>query len=293
MIYVILGPTASGKSDLAEIISEKYSLPIINFDAFQVYNQINKGTAKPPIELLTSGRYFLYDFIDVNEEYDVSKYQKDARRLLNIFNENKQDVIMTGGTGLYLKACLYDYIFEDENPMPSTFYQDKSNKELYDELLSIDNEDALKIGANNRKRLLRALYIYKVHNKTKTEISGNRKDHLIFDNVCFVGLDIDREVLYDKINKRVDSMVLNGLLNEIEYIKNNFDISLRAFQAIGYKEFFLGLNDFEAVELIKKNTRNYAKRQMTFFKHQFNNISWFNSVDKAKSFIENEIKNKK
>ena len=126
MIYAVLGPTCSGKSDIAEAISLKLNCPLINFDAFQVYKEIDKGTAKPPKELLESGRYFLYDFIDLLDEYDVSRYQKDARLLLDQY-KNK-DVVLVGGTGLYLKALLFDYKFEEEEKMPENFLENKTNQ---------------------------------------------------------------------------------------------------------------------------------------------------------------------
>ena len=173
MIYAILGPTCSGKSDFAEKLSLKYNAPIINFDAFQVYKELNKGTAKPSKKELDSGRYFLYDFVSIKEDYNVSRYQEEARLLLEKFKD--KDVVMVGGTGLYLKAALFDYKFLKEEKMDEGFLQDVSNEELYRELLLIDKDDAIKIGVNNRKRLLRALYIYKIHNKSKSELNDNGK----------------------------------------------------------------------------------------------------------------------
>lgn len=278
MIYAILGPTCSGKSDLAEAISKKYNLPLINFDAFQVYKEIDKGTAKPSRDLLDSGRYFLYDFVNLLDEYDVMNYQKDARELLEKFDNN---CVLVGGTGLYLKALLFDYKFLEEEKMPEDFLNDVSNEELYDRLLQIDKEDALKIGPNNRKRLIRALYVYKIHGKSKTTLNNYGKNTLLYKDVKFVGLNPDRELLYENINKRVDIMFKNGLEEEVRNLFSYYDQSLRAFQAIGYKEFNSELSIDEIKELIKKNTRNYAKRQMTFFKNQFKDVTWFTSVEEA------------
>ena len=272
MIYAILGPTCSGKSDFAEKLSLKYNAPIINFDAFQVYKELNKGTAKPSKKELDSGRYFLYDFVSIKEDYNVSRYQEEARLLLEKFKG--KDVVMVGGTGLYLKAALFDYKFLKEEKMDEGFLQDVSNEELYRELLLIDKDDAIKIGVNNRKRLLRALYIYKIHNKSKSELNDNGKNTLLYKDVKFYGIDIDRALLYQRIDQRVDKMFEDGLEEEARSLFNSYDHSLRALQAIGYKEFLLSSDSEEIKKMIKNNTHHYAKRQMTFFKHQFNNIEW-------------------
>ena len=270
MIYAILGPTCSGKSDFAEKLSLKYNAPIINFDAFQVYKELNKGTAKPSKKELDSGRYFLYDFVSIKEDYNVSRYQEEARLLLEKFKD--KDVVMVGGTGLYLKAALFDYKFLKEEKMDEGFLQDVSNEELYRKLLLIDKDDAIKIGVNNRKRLLRALYIYKIHNKSKSELNDNGKNTLLYKDVKFYGIDIDRALLYQRIDQRVDKMFEDGLEEEARSLFNNYDHSLRALQAIGYKEFLLSSDSEEIKKMIKNNTHHYAKRQMTFFKHQFDNI---------------------
>ena len=275
MIYAILGPTCSGKSDLAETLSKKYNAPVINFDAFQVYKELNKGTAKPSKEELSSGRYFLYDYVSITEEYSVSRYQKDARELLEKFKD--KDIVMVGGTGLYLKAALYDYKFMEEDPMPKDYLADLSNEKLYEELTKIDLDDARKIGINNRKRLLRALYIYETHKVNKTDLNKGGKNNLLYKNTKFIGINFNREKLYERIDDRVDLMFENGLEEEAKFLFSNYDHSLRALQAIGYKEFLLS-NDIEEVKkLIKNNTHHYAKRQMTFFKHQFDNIERINN----------------
>lgn len=270
MIYAILGPTCSGKSDFAEKLSLKYNAPIINFDAFQVYKELNKGTAKPSKKELDSGRYFLYDFVSIKEDYNVSRYQEEARLLLEKFKD--KDVVMVGGTGLYLKAALFDYKFLKEEKMDEGFLQDVSNEEVYRKLLLIDKDDAIKIGVNNRKRLLRALYIYKIHNKSKSELNDNGKNTLLYKDVKFYGIDIDRVLLYQRIDQRVDKMFEDGLEEEARSLFNSYDHSLRALQAIGYKEFLLSSDSEEIKKMIKNNTHHYAKRQMTFFKHQFDNI---------------------
>ena len=280
MIICIVGPTASGKSKVAEELSLFYNAKIVNFDAFQVYKEMDIGTAKPTKEELESGRYFLYNIKNVDEDFDVSKYQEICREFLK--EHEKENLILVGGTGLYLKATLYDYNFEkDEEPMPEDFLSEYTNKELFEKLLIIDPKDANKIGENNRKRLLRALYIYKIHGKSKSSLNQNGKNKILYENVNIIGLDIPREILYDRINKRVDEMINDGLEKEVEFLFYQYGANKRALQAIGYKEFNNEIPLEEKIELIKKNTRNYAKRQMTFFKHQFDNIKWYSSVEEA------------
>lgn len=285
MIIAIVGPTASHKSDLADKLSVIFDSDIINFDAFQVYKELNVGSAKPSKEVLKDKKYKLYDFVSINEDYDVSKYQIDGRNAL----KEKGNHILVGGTGLYLKACLFDYKFLEEDPMPNDFLCDLNNQKLYEMLYEIDKDDALKIGNNNRKRLLRALYIYKIHGKNKSELNNNGKDKLLYDNVIFIGLNPLREELYKNIDNRVDKMFELGLKDEVNYLFANFDKTRRGLQAIGYKEFDNNLPIEEIKELIKKNTRNYAKRQLTFFKHQFNINYWFTSVDEAVKYIQEHI----
>jgi tRNA dimethylallyltransferase len=285
LIICIIGPTCSGKSKLAEVISQFFEAPIINFDAFQVYKEMNIGTAKPSKEELLSGRYFLYDFRDIDEPYDVAQYQSDARKMIEKFKD--RNLIFVGGTGLYLKAALYDYKFEKEDPMPKDYLCQKTNEELFKELIEIDPIDANKIGINNRKRLIRALFVYNTHKESKSEINQNGKDNLLYKDVHFIGLDIARDVLYKNINLRVDAMINNGLEEEANALFIKYGKENRALQAIGYKEFNNGLEDQMRIDLIKQNTRNYAKRQMTFFRHQFNDVHWFNSLEEATQYAKN------
>lgn len=280
MIYCILGPTCSGKSELAINLAKLLDAIIINFDAFQVYKELNKGTAKPSKEELASWDYYLYDFVSIKDNYDVSKYQKDARKIIDEYKD-KRNIVMVGGTGLYLKAALFDYKFNEEEKMPDSFMSDVPNESLYEELLKIDKEDALKIGPNNRKRLLRALYIYQTHGKTKTELNENGKAKLIYEDVKFIGLNPPRSSLYEAIEKRTKKMFDAGLKEEVETLFKENSRDLRAFQAIGYKEFNLNLDEKGILDAIILNTKHYAKRQMTFFKHQFENVMWFENKEDA------------
>lgn len=288
MIISIIGPTASYKSRLGRYLLERIPNSIIvNFDAFQIYKELDIGTAKPSKEELSSNKYFLYDLVSPSFDMNVKTYQELARDLIN---KNKdKNIIFVGGTGLYLKATLYDYKFLDEDKKMSEDYKKElSNEELFNELLKIDKEDALKIGKNNRKRLLRALYIYDVNKLNKTDLNKKGKDTLLYKDSLFIFLNPNREELYSNINKRVDKMFELGLKNEVNNLILKYGKNVRSLQAIGYKEFFLdSISEEEIKELIKKNTRNYAKRQLTFFKHQFSNYLEYESVDSAIRDINN------
>ena len=284
MIFAIVGPTASNKSLLADKMAEYLNDSIvINFDAYQIYIEMNKGTAKPDLEFLESHpNYKLFNFVHIDESFDVSTYQEIGRKLLKE-NKNK-NIILVGGTGFYLKALLYDYKFIEEPQMDPNYLSDLSNEELYERLYKLDKEDAIKITKNNIKRLIRALYVYNVHKKTKTEINENGKNKLLYD-VVFIGICPEREVLYKNIDNRVDRMIENGLIEEVNQIKIDFPNKNQALEAIGYKEFFKGISIDESIELIKKNTRHYAKRQLTYFRHQFENVMWFEDVESAFNYI--------
>lgn len=284
MIFAIVGPTASNKSLLADKLAEylKDSV-VINFDAYQIYIEMNKGTAKPDLDFLESHpNYKLFNFVHIDEPFDVSTYQEIGRKLLKE-NENK-NIILVGGTGFYLKALLYDYKFIEEPQMDPNYLSDLSNEQLYERLYKLDQEDAIKITKNNRKRLIRALYVYDIHKKTKTQINENGKNKLLYD-VAFIGICPEREILYKNIDNRVDKMIENGLIEEVNQIKRDFPNKNQALEAIGYKEFFKGISIDESIELIKKNTRHYAKRQLTYFRHQFENVIWFEDVESAFNYI--------
>ncbi len=286
MIFAIIGPTASNKSFLVdEFVSYlNNDVLVINFDAYQIYKQMNIGTAKPSKEFLKLHKnYLMYDFVDVNQKFDVCSYQKIVRKIIDD-NINK-NIILVGGTGFYLKSLLYDYKYIEEPPMSEDYLRDLTNEELYNKLFLVDPIDANKITMHNRKRLLRALYVYEVHKKSKTELNNNGKNKLLYPDVVFIGISPNRNLLYENINNRVDKMIKDGLVNEVNLLKKEYPFKNQALEAIGYKEFFYGLSLNDTIELIKKNTRHYAKRQLTYFKHQFENVLWFEDAESALKFL--------
>ena len=269
MIIAILGPTAVGKTALSIALAKYYKADIINFDSMQVYEKLDIGTAKVTSIEMDGVVHHLLSFVSLDKTYSVYDYQKDARRIIDKLIKDNKNVILVGGTGLYLKATLFDYEFSEGTSYNS--YNDLSNEEILDKIKSYKVEELPHI--NNRKRLVRLLN--KLENNEKITNNGN---NLLYKNTVFIGLTTDRNVLYDKINKRVDEMFNNGLLEEVESLKDNFKLSKALNTGIGYKEFIPYFSKEKSLdevrENIKKNSRHYAKRQYTFFNHQFN-VKWF------------------
>ena len=271
MIIAILGPTAVGKTALSIALAKKYNAEVINFDAMQVYVKLDIGTAKVTKEEMEGVPHHLLSFVTLDKNYSVYDYQKDARCLIDKLLKENKNIILVGGTGLYLKATLYDYNFTEGTTYKE--YNDLTNKEILDKIKSYNVEELPHV--NNRKRLVRLLN--KLENNETITNNGN---NLLYKDTIFIGLTTDRNTLYDKINKRVDIMFNNGLLEEVESLKDEFNTSKALNTAIGYKEFIPYFNHEKTLDEvkddIKKNSRHYAKRQYTFFNHQFN-LRWFNT----------------
>ncbi len=261
-VIVILGPTGVGKTKLSIELAKKFNGEIINADSMQVYKGLNIGTAKVTEEEKEGIPHHLFDICELNEDYNVYLYQKHARlKIKEIFNKNKTPILV-GGTGLYIKAALYNYNFIKEDFVN---YDHLTNKEIY---TKIQNKN---IHINNRQRLLRQFQ------KEQNDVENNKANELLYDAI-FVGLTTPRDNLYKIIDNRVDKMINNGLIEEVEALYNK-NIKTRSINtAIGYKELYkyfdqtLSLN--ESIELIQKNSRNYAKRQYTFFNNQLP-VIWF------------------
>lgn len=268
-IIVIVGPTGIGKTKLSIELAKKLDAEIINGDSVSIYKRLNIGSAKPTKEEQSGIPHHLIDIKDVDEDYTVFDYQKDVRKKIEEITSRGKQIIIVGGTGLYIKAALYDYKFTEGTTYNE--YNDLSNEEILSKIKEYKVEKLPEL--NNRKRLVRLLN--KLENNE--EITNN-KDKLLY-NIKVIGLTTDRETLYKRINKRVDIMMENGLLDEINSLKEDYKNSRILNSGIGYKEFYDYLynnKSLEAViEEIKKNSRHFAKRQYTFFNHQFN-TNWFN-----------------
>ena len=289
-VIVITGPTAVGKTKLSIELAKRYNGEIINADAVQVYKGLDIGSAKVTEEEKEGIPHHLFDIKEVDEEYTIYHYQKDCRKLIKEVQGRGKTPILVGGTGLYIKAALYDYKLTEEKE--TNTYDNLKDEELYNKLLEVDKD--IVIDKNNRRRLIRALNYYKENNKS---INTNTTNKLLYDAI-FIGLTTDRRILYDKINNRVDIMIKDGLLNEV---KAFYDKNIRTkplLNAIGYREIYSyfdgNISLEEAINKIKQNSRHYAKRQYTFFNHQLP-IVWFetdysnfnNTIGQIISYIEN------
>jgi len=272
MVIVITGPTAVGKTKMSVELAKRLNGEIINADSTQVFKDLNIATAKIKEEEKEGIIHHLFDIKEITEDYTVYDYQKDARNLIDDILKRGKTPILVGGTGLYIKACLYDYKFEDENNLNN--YDDLTKEEIYNKLISIDKN--IDIHINNRKRLIRALNYCESNNKLFSE--KEKTDILLYDTL-FIGLTTDRDILYERINKRVDVMVSEGLLDEAKKIYESNIRTKAILTPIGYKELFPYFDNTKSLEecldLIKQNSRKYAKRQYTWFNNQMK-ITWFN-----------------
>lgn len=267
MIIAIVGPTGIGKTALSISLAKHYNAEIINFDAMQVYEKMDIGTAKVTKEEMDGVVHHLLSYVNVNTNYSVYDYQKEARSLIDKLLKEKKNIIMVGGTGLYLKATLYDYRFNEEED--TTCYDELSTEEL---LKRMSKYNYVPKDKNNKRRLVRELK--KLENNIDIDNNG---DKLLY-NAKIIGLTTDRETLYDRINKRVDIMIENGLVDEVNALKESFTTSKALKTAIGYKEFIPYFNNEvsldEVIGKIKQNSRHYAKRQYTFFNNQLP-VKWY------------------
>jgi len=267
-IICIVGPTGIGKTKLSINLAKLLNGEIINADSTQIYKDLDIATAKVKDDEKEGIIHHLIDIKDINEDYTVYDYQKDCRNKIKEILEKKKVPIIVGGTGLYIKAALYNYEFTLEEVKND--YSMYSNDELYEKLLNL--EPNTKVHKNNRKRVERTLDKY-----SNNSVSSNKKDELLYDTI-FIGLTTDREILYEKIDNRVDKMIENGLLEEARKIYNTNIRTKAVLTPIGYKELFdyfdnkYSLED--AINLIKQRSRRYAKRQYTWNKNQFD-LKWF------------------
>lgn len=303
-ILVIAGPTATGKTKFAIECAKQFNGEIISCDSMQIYKDLNIGTAKATQDEQSQVKHHLIDIITPDEEFSVEEYVTKAKAIINnLCSENKLPIIV-GGTGLYIKSLIYPYSFCSA-PKDEKIRQKYSNllelngKEfIFNLLQQKDPEAARRIHLNDTKRVIRALEICDLTNNKKTDLNNNDNLETIY-NVILVVLTAEREVLYNRINMRVDKMFDDGLIEEFNNCVKKYNLTLnnQSMQAIGYKELFninnIGLE--QTKELIKQHTRNYAKRQITFFKGFKELAKWFDiSTEKIKAleFINLKLKGK-
>ncbi len=282
-LILVVGATASGKSQIGVNLAKKYNGEIISCDSMQVYRDMNIGTAKITSEEMQSIPHYMIDIVNADAQFSVGEYASMADKAINDIISRGKVPIIVGGTGLYVDGILYPMTFGgDKNieiraELESQFAL-YGKEYMHSMLAEIDPIDAQKIHPNNVKRVLRALEIYKTTGTCKSNLQEKNKD--LKYEVCMIALDVDRNVLYQRIDSRVDKMFEIGLLNEVkQLLSNGVGFENQSMQAIGYKEFKNYFNATktleETVEIIKQNSRNYAKRQLTWFK-KYDFAKWYN-----------------
>jgi tRNA dimethylallyltransferase len=277
MIYIIGGPTGTGKTSLATTLAKAWGAPLINADAFQMYKGMNIGTNKD-LASLQGIEHYLFDVISPKESMTVARYQHEARQLFDTLLKKHSRIILVGGTGLYVKASLYDFSFaqHETNPDLSTF-DTLSNEKLHKYLTTIDPKSSQHIHPNNRRRVLRAIAIFLATGKTKTEQELDQKKEILYPST-WIGMNPNRDELYARLDARVITMVEQGLVDEVNTLIKDHGDHLQALQGIGYKEMIRHLKGqldlASTIELIQQSTRRYAKRQFTYFRHQFP-MTWY------------------
>lgn len=267
-IIVIVGPTGVGKTKLSIELAKKLNAEIINGDSVSIYKKLDIGSAKPTIEERENTPHHLIDIKEPDEEYSVYDYQQDVRKIIKDLSSKNKRIIIVGGTGLYIKAALYNYQFTKGTK--NNTYDNLTNEELLEKINSYNYNHNIHI--NNRKRLVRMLN--KLENN---EVLTENKDECLYP-IQVIGLTAKRDIVYQRINERVEEMLKNGLLEEVTSLKPYYKTSRVLNTAIGYKEFtkyFTKEKELtNVIEDIKKNSRHYAKRQYTFFNHQFKTV-WY------------------
>ena len=275
-VIVICGPTASGKTTLSIQLAQKINGEIISSDSMQIYKDMNIGTAKPDQQEMQGIKHYLLDFVEPNQRYSVADYKKDAENAIEDILQKGKVPIIVGGTGLYVDSLIYGIEYPniefDENYRKELErrVEKEGLEKLYEKAKKIDPQAMKKISRNDQKRILRVLEIYNATGKTKTEQEiQSRKNEVKYDYRVFA-INMDREKLYDRINKRVDIMIQKGLIEEVENLLKKYNEFPTAMQGLGYKEVVEYIQGKvlkeDMIENIKRESRRYAKRQITWFK---------------------------
>ena len=293
-VIVICGPTASGKTALSIELAKKINGEIVSADSMQIYKDMDIGTAKPTKQEMGEIKHYLLDFVSPEDRYSVAQYKQDAKKAIKeIINKGKTPIIV-GGTGLYVDSLIYEIEYndikldEEYRKKLEKIAEEQGLEELYKKAVEIDPEAMKKISQNDKKRIMRVLEIYRSTGKTKTEQEKeSRKNPVEYDYRVFA-INWDREILYQRINKRVDIMVDQGLIEEVKEILNKYDKFPTAMQGLGYKEVVDYLNGIytkeEMIEKIKLETRRYAKRQLTWFRKNKQTI-WLDGTNDIQNNI--------
>ncbi|MGD7008320.1 tRNA (adenosine(37)-N6)-dimethylallyltransferase MiaA [Metabacillus sp. 84] len=288
-VIVIIGPTGVGKTNLSIEIAKRLNGEIISGDSMQIYKGMDIGTAKIRVDEMRGIPHHLIDIKDPDESFSAAEFQMLARECITDISSRGKTAIVAGGTGLYIQSLLYDYQFSEQPSDPGYRRQmektaeEKGSDYVHSLLRECDPESASRIHPNNERRVIRALEIFYSSGKTMTEQLKHQKREEHFHS-AIIGLTMDRETLYYRINHRVDSMMEEGLLEEVTRLYESGLTSGQAVQAIGYKEIYQylegGITLEEAVEQLKQNSRRYAKRQLTWFRNKMD-VEWFDMTPPA------------
>ncbi len=273
MIIVLLGPTGSGKSALSLPLAKAIGGEIINADAFQAYKGLEIATASPSKEDKAVVKHHLFNYVPLDEEYNISRYQTDARKAISEVQKRGKTPILVGGSGLYIRSALFDYDLSiDTSNVDLSSYEGLSDDALHEALANLDAEEAKKIHPHNRRRVLRSIAICLAAGESKTSLLAKQNHEPIFPT-RFFHLSMDRGLLYPRVEERVEDMFDKGLIEETLPLIEKYGRSAPAFKAIGVKELFPYIDRKATLEetkkAIKDNTRHYIRRQETFFAHQF------------------------
>ena len=296
-VVVIVGPTASGKTAVSIELAKKINGEIISADSMQIYKYMDIGTAKPTLDEMQGIKHYMLDVVMPDETFNVAKYKSMAESAIEEILKKGKVPIMVGGTGLYINTLVDGIEFADvpgdeeyRNELIEKGYREGAMS-IYKELEKVDSESAKKIDPNNIRRVARALEIYKVTGKTKTQLDIESRKEVKYDYRLF-GMEWDRETLYNRIDLRVDKMIEAGLIDEVRNVTEKFKISNTAVQGLGYKEVIEFLNGNisyeEMIEKLKLETRHYAKRQLTWFRRD-KRIKWIKPDENATCVIINEL----
>ena len=296
-VIVVIGPTSVGKTKMGVELAKAMNGEVISGDSMQIYKGMDIGTAKVTEQEMSGIVHHCINILEPTDEYSVKDFQDAVRFQIDDVTRRGKLPIIVGGTGLYIKAALYDYEFSETKDNHEIFrdkYKDYDNEQLYQHLINIDEKSALELHPHNRQRVLRAIEIYEETGQKKSDIEALQQHVCLYD-AYFVGLTIERELLYNRINQRVDAMKEQGLEKEAtDLYYQGLERSNQSMKAIGYKEwfdYFEGIIDKETVyENIKKHSRQYAKRQYTWFKNQFD-VHWYNvQIDNFEKTVHDVLK---
>ncbi|MCM3704105.1 MULTISPECIES: tRNA (adenosine(37)-N6)-dimethylallyltransferase MiaA [Cytobacillus] len=288
-LAVLIGPTAVGKTKMSILLAKRFNAEVISGDSMQIYKCMDIGTAKIKEEEMEGIPHHLIDIKNPEDPFSAAEFQQLVRSKITEITSRGKLPMIVGGTGLYIQSVIYDYQFSDA-PSDEKFrktLEERAEREgitvLYKELLDIDPESAEKIHPNNIRRVIRALEIYHCTGKKMSQYQEQQEPALLYDAVL-IGLTMNRETLYDRINQRVEIMMQEGLLEEVRALYDQGLMDCQSIQAIGYKELYEYFNERvsleDAVENLMQNSRRYAKRQLTWFRNKMK-VEWFDMSDTA------------